>query len=276
MKVAICALAKGENAYIGDWVSHHVSIGYTDIYLYDNNQLSDAFVGDFIPAHLRPKVHIIDIRTDQERMRYNMVPHQCQLYTEFIAKHCHEWDWCTFIDIDEYVVTPDIGRLLSSMPDECNFMVLNWLMYSDGDELDGDECVPVRQRLTQLSAKDGYANRVVKSTVRGGNPLIKAATPHSFWFGTRGDSVYYNCYGQIVSTTPLGSVTDVPCHAEHYIAHYPTKTLGEFLRHKAPRLEGRFCSPQLIKYYFFRTNRRTPEKERMIDEYCRANGIKNY
>lgn len=274
MKTAICAMAKGENAYIGDWISHHLTIGYDEIYLYDNNPTNEPNVADSIHQAERSRVHIIQI-SDID-FRRGFVPKQCQLYDGWIAQYGKLWDWCSFIDIDEYVVTPDIKALLASMPDKCDFMLLNWLMYGDSGQLDGDERVPVRERLIQPAEKTGQQNRVVKQTIRCNREGVKCATPHSFWYG-RGNrnAVYYNCYGQPTATTPLGSVTNnCGIHTNHYIAHYATKTMGEFLRHKAPRLEQGYLSEMAMSRYFFRINEHTPEKAAMLHNYCVQNRIK--
>ena len=37
MTTAICAFMKRENAYIDEWLKHHISIGIDKIILFDNN-----------------------------------------------------------------------------------------------------------------------------------------------------------------------------------------------------------------------------------------------
>ena len=90
----ICAIAKNENLYINDWVNWHLDLGFDKIYLYDNNDIDTQYVGDFIEQ--KDKVEIFDIRGKHETGL------QIKCYNEFYNSHL--FDWCAFIDIDEFIV----------------------------------------------------------------------------------------------------------------------------------------------------------------------------
>ena len=40
MKTALCAIAKNENLYIREWVEYYMKLGFSNIILYDNNNIN--------------------------------------------------------------------------------------------------------------------------------------------------------------------------------------------------------------------------------------------
>ena len=90
----ICAIAKNENSYINDWVNYHLALGFDKIYLFDNNNSETPYVGDFIDQ--KDKVEVINVRDKHEKDFQN------KCYNDFYTSH--SFDWCAFIDIDEYIV----------------------------------------------------------------------------------------------------------------------------------------------------------------------------
>ena len=41
IKVALCCMAKKENLYLREWVEYHLEMGFTHIFIYDNNDINE-------------------------------------------------------------------------------------------------------------------------------------------------------------------------------------------------------------------------------------------
>lgn len=262
MKIGICAQAKWENSYINEWVKYHLNNGYDIIYLYDNNNIEDEYVGNFIEKEYLDRVKIIDIRGK------NSLTKEFVVYNKWFKEYKDDVDWCTFIDIDEFVVG-NIRACIKKCPKECNFILLNWQMYGDDDIIIGDVNKPVRERIKiKQGDSDNIWNRTVKVTVRCKNTEdIVANSSHSFM--QRGKkSLYCNCYGEIIDYDPMTLFSKKGEHKDFYIAHYATKTLSEFIDNKINRLGLSFKDKPLK--YFFRFNKKTEEKIK----YLLSRGIK--
>ena len=96
LKVIICAMARCENAYINDWCKYHLDLGFDEIYLYDNDEVDSPYIGDAIQADLKDRIHIINIRGMREQGL------QFTIYKQFYFENQDKFDWCAFIDIDEF------------------------------------------------------------------------------------------------------------------------------------------------------------------------------
>ena len=63
MKTALCAIAKNENLYIREWVEYYMKLGFSNIILYDNNDINgecfEEVINDYIESGF---VKIINFR----------------------------------------------------------------------------------------------------------------------------------------------------------------------------------------------------------------------
>ena len=54
MKIALCAIAKNENLYIREWVEYYMKLGFSNIILYDNNNINgecfEEVINDYIES----------------------------------------------------------------------------------------------------------------------------------------------------------------------------------------------------------------------------------
>lgn len=263
-RFSICALAKNENAYIDEWVKHHVDLGVDFIYLYDNNDSSTPFVGDCIDPAYRDKVMIINRNDEDLRTRQQFV------YNDWLKDHYSETEYCAFVDIDEFIVTESLEGLVSKMPPECDVMVLNWINYGDNGVIEGDESQPVRTRFTARAYKNsGFWNRTVKSILRCNlDRGFYAINAHGFSRKMGVPTSYCDCNGDGVRLMPsLKFSVDSFDHHSSYIEHYSTKSLSEYLKYKINRIGVVWNTDKGRVDYFFRVNFRTPEKLKYIADY---------
>ena len=263
-KFSICALAKNENAYINEWVKHHIDLGVDFIYLYDNNDSTAPFVGDCIDIAYRDKVMIIN-RNDE-----NLRTRQQAIYNDWIREHYTETEYCAFIDIDEFIITDNLNSLVAKMPSDYNIMVLNWINYGDDNIIVGDESKPVRSRFIKPAYKNsGFWNRTVKSILRcSPDKKFVALNAHGFRQRHTERTLYCDCNGDKVKLiSSLKFTQDAFTHHDSYIAHYSTKSLSEYLKYKANRIGVVWNTDNGKINYFFRVNVKTPEKMQYITDY---------
>lgn len=262
LKTAICTVAKFENDYINDWVEYHLNLGFDKIYIYDNNDPDYPFVGDCIEN--KENVVVIDSHFAEHHF-----DNQIESYNDFITKYAKQYDWCLFIDVDEFIRlnTGDVKDFLSGAPERHNIL-LPWRIYGDDDIIIGDKTKPVYERF--VTPKHTCFSSIYKSFVDfNANPDFVPLSPHRF---DTEHSVESICYGydfkpiRYVGNSIIASNNDlyrVPC----YIAHYQTKSLSEYLEHKFGRIVDEDTGNVINGLnYYFQINDKTPDKLQYIKD----------
>jgi len=109
MKTTICAMAKNEDRWIGEWVAHHLDLGFDEIFIYDNNSA--------VPITADGPVRIIPWKDDRQGK-------QLRAYNHFAANF--QSDWTLFIDIDEFLCLKKhrvVSELLENFTDFQNLLL---------------------------------------------------------------------------------------------------------------------------------------------------------
>lgn len=258
MQAVVCAMAKNEHLYIKDWVEHYLKIGFDKIYIYDNDDIGAKDIRDFIPKS--NKVVVYDIRGQaRERLQYDV-------YTEFY--NAHKFDWCLFVDIDEFLSgVKDIHAFLEQPQFRLAKQIrIKWRLFGDDNKIERDMSKPVYRcflnvltsSLDKSLTRPDTLQEQGKAMVRGGLPNVVVHSPHFASFKRR-DNV-------IPSILPSGR----PCWSkieikENYrfegvfINHYITKSLSEFVKQKLNRNDAVFNKSIKLNYYW-RVNKKTKEK----------------
>ena len=81
MNNIIWTIAKNINININNWCEYHLNLGFDNIYIYDNNNKSTQYIGDFIDYKIKSKVHIFNI--NNQKLTKNKVE---KLYIDFYNK----------------------------------------------------------------------------------------------------------------------------------------------------------------------------------------------
>lgn len=113
-KFYICAIIKDEHNYLAEWIEHHLSLGFDEIYLFEDfGSKSHKEITDNYPQVVLDTCdNYFEIKRD-----YDVGwARQTRLYQKFLNEHRDE-GWCAFIDIDEYIVFND-GYTLQSLTEE--------------------------------------------------------------------------------------------------------------------------------------------------------------
>lgn len=259
MEVSVCALAKMENAYINDWVRYHLELGFDRIWLYDNNDFDYPYVGGFISDEFKDRVTIVDWR---DRQFKNHTPNK-EVYDDWLKSNGDEYDWCAFIDIDEFIHIGErkLKEWLAGVPSQYDGVILNWHVIGDDGIIEGDEKVPVCERLfNQVPTHD---NMLFKTILRCSRNM-ETINPHIFK-NIEGDVV--KCCDCIYKEPIKGLNTFIELRDyDCWINHYATKTVSEFVKYKLPRLNKEHFSCGSSEYFFL-YNERSAEKEKILNSY---------
>lgn len=172
MNIVICAIAKLENNYIYHWAKYHLDLGFNHIFIYDNNECDGERIDSvFKNTLLEDSVTIIDVRGQKKA--------QLKVYNAFY--YTFEFDWCAFIDIDEFITfspaskIQTIGDLVKERQGH-NAIVLNWMCFGDCGNVHYED-IPVTDRFREpivplpfvASQIDGTPeNQHIKSIIKKG------------------------------------------------------------------------------------------------------------
>ena len=245
MKIGIIAIAKSEQLYVNEWVKHHLSLGFDNIILADND---DEFI---LPGIVK------DPRVIHEN--YCGFPGvQPIAYRGLFKKYQKDFDWLFFCDVDEFVMLDEhyasVAEFLEGF--NCDEVRISCKHFTDGDMLDTYGDYRVVERFTEPISVD--EDRFVKSFIN-----TRVNVRHRMIYG---HGIYDNT---LEGRDALGNTCDNVGHRLKYVVHercwlnhYPTKTIGEYIRQKYRRggangNPGRYSN---WESYFFRTNRRTQDK----------------
>lgn len=260
MKVTICCIAKCENNYIKEWVNYHLSLGFSHIYIYDNNNLDGEEIKPlFIDCD---NVSIINCRGEHA--------YQNKAYTSFYKSYGNQYDWIAYIDIDEFITFSEksaihnIDEFLCRFDDKVEIIHLNWMNYGDNDHIDIEDYNVLNRFLVPLDYNqkvqyDFPENYHVKSIIKGGldigNTSITVHTPKDGKFivvdasGNPCENDYFKPYDYSVA----------------YIRHYVTKTIYEWLLKISRGLgTGNAISELYPIDRFFLYNEKNKEKEKVV------------
>jgi len=129
--LAACTLFKNEAPFLDEWLRFHRGIGFDHFYLYDN-QSTDDFRSVLAPWIAAGLVTLRDW------------PHpfpQLDIYRDCVARHWQESRWIAFIDVDEFLFSPETPHLperLASYERHPGIGV-NWAMYGSNGHIERPE-----------------------------------------------------------------------------------------------------------------------------------------
>lgn len=168
--IAVCAIMKNEARHLGEWIAYHRSIGVEHFYLYDNGSTDGtaALLADLV------RRGIVTYRFWPRR------PGQIEAYDDFAAQDAARWEWCAFIDLDEFISVEEaepLGRWLGRFP-KFAAIAIHWLNFGPSGHRAPPASLVTRAFLLRLP--DGSAVHThVKSIVRMSS-YRGAITPHAF------------------------------------------------------------------------------------------------
>ena len=223
MSNIICCIAKYENDYINDWINYHLSLGFDHIYIYDNNPVTYEPIENRIDQLDKVTIFKVPDRVVKNIQKYH--------YNNFYQEYKNTFDWCAYIDCDEFIHLgkwKDIKTFLNDpLFHNHNVIRLNMLTYGDDGLIDRDRSIPIYKGITKR-INNPHFDLGGKTLIRGHlhNVLIDSA----HWPYINGDVAE----NQIMADGTIGKwkitlpkETDIA-----HIKHYRTKTLSEFIDQK--------------------------------------------
>lgn len=102
MKIGICAIIKDEHLYLKEWLEHHLSCGFTHIYVFEDygskshGDITNCY--ENVTLKSLKDVGIKDGRWNDGKSSRK----QFELYEWALNNLKDELDWCAFIDVDEF------------------------------------------------------------------------------------------------------------------------------------------------------------------------------
>lgn len=247
----ICAVARDEEDYLDEWIKHHLSIGFDFIVLYDNN---DNNKQEEICKKYKDVLSV--------KIKYSKYL-QFKAYNHFLKNFGSEFEYITFIDLDEFIVfNPD--QPIQNIKDlvKHDYYHLSWKLMDDNDLVYQDNR-PLLERFTremkyyEYGQYDFPVNYHAKSLIKYNDKLV-CGHPHYFAC----DYKCYNCKGEEVKGD---SALMTPNYDVCYIKHFYTKTAEEYYKYKMPKAR---CDLGTKNYYdmslFFKYNTFTEEKYRVL------------
>lgn len=257
LNVALCTIGRRENLYAREFVEHYQKLGFSKIYILDNNHDGEEHFEDVIGDYVdNGFVEIIDIRNETN----------CQMkeYTNLYAKHGKDHDWIAFYDFDEFLILENnisINEYLSQFPNDCQEVLINWLCMTDNNLVHYDPR-PLMERFTtpmeilkpvQYSFPD---NCHVKTIIRGGLPsVVFGGNPHV----PDTALIAYNASGIRCNNGPWQPID----YSKAHLRHFTTKTIEEWITRKLQVGTPDRRPEQFLPFYvgrFWKINEKTEEK----------------
>lgn len=284
MNIILCAIARLENRYIREWVDYHLSIGFSHIYLYDNNRDGEERLIDVLPeARLLSVSSLKDVPIPNPECKITIIPLHHRSYVQCYAyQDCFDYasfDWIAFFDCDEFFTLSEQSGLktvedfIRIRAKDADAVLINWLIYGDNGLLSYSndriqnrfkKPMPHWFSLCNISGKSSE-NRHIKTMVRSGVLYLNNG-PHV------GKGEYSTCdaEGKKVENIAIQPTTTFKVA---YLRHYVTKTISEWAEQKVRRQAADGPAVHYNLADFFLYNKPTFAKWRIYRKYCKLYGI---
>lgn len=211
--LSICAVYRDEAPYLREWVEFHRLVGVERFFLYDNNS------GDDHRRALAPYVDDGSVTIHD----WPQWPAQIQAYDDCLKRHRDDSRWTAFIDLDEFLFSPEgipLPEVLREF-EEFPGVGVNWAVFGSSGHRDKPPGLVLESYVRR--SDDPGINRHVKSIV---NPRRVRAfcLPHFFMYD-QGLAVDER---RRPITGPPFSHTDGVSFERMRLNHYAVKSEEEF------------------------------------------------
>ena len=218
MKVCLCSIGKEENLYIKEFVSHYKKIGYTNIFIYDNNDINGEKFEEVLQNEINEGfVSIINFRGYHN--------YQLKAYYDCYENNNHKCNWLSFFDMDEFLeINPPnltVQEFLSNDRfNKCLNVKINWVFYYNDRDILYYEDKPVQERF-----KNFTESKHIKSTVRGN-------LSYNYWNNAKNPHTSLNnitaCSSSGLFIDPNSPFNEPPDITNARIKHYHKKSFEEY------------------------------------------------
>jgi hypothetical protein len=146
MRVALVCIAKNEDDYIEEWINYHLKLGFSKIYIYENNWRCSV-----------KNDNIVKIPYDGEVA-------QTWAYNDFIQKYRNNFDWVGFLDVDEFLCLKQDNNVIDFLSrfNEYSGVGVNWYLFGNNNHTKKQVGLGVLERFTK---RQKYADQHIKSFI---------------------------------------------------------------------------------------------------------------
>ena len=142
MKTSICAIIKDEHLFLEEWIEWHLGLGFDAIHLFEDkgSKSHGEICEKYSNVYLRKYE---DDEEVQELLEAQGSSHtQYVLYTWFAENYKDTYNWCAFIDLDEFVMFADSYNLeqLCTEFEPYSAVLLNWKMMGASGRICRPKC----------------------------------------------------------------------------------------------------------------------------------------
>lgn len=152
----ICSIFKNESPYIKEWIEYHLLIGVEHFYLYNNNS-TDNFM-----EVLQPYIDegIVTLTEWKE------IPGQISSYKHWYENYRHETNWCSFIDLDEFIcLTKDINiREWLARHKKYPCYAIYWKMFGTSGKIDSNKNRLIIEQYTSCWSNLSAGTKIIYNT----------------------------------------------------------------------------------------------------------------
>ncbi|MDR1072026.1 MAG: glycosyltransferase family 92 protein [Rickettsiales bacterium] len=252
--LAVCAIAKNEGVYFGEWIEYHRTLGVGKFYIYDNGS------SDGTRAVLEPHISagLVEYRP------FPGAKAQLKAYKDCVRRHRRDAKYIAFLDLDEFIVPvkhktiPDYLRSLGNV----SAVEINWVVYGSGGAAKREPGLVI-ERFRDHSLPSDPVNRPVK-TIADPRRILTFFSTHTpvLWFGKRVNAAGDRIRKMWSRRPPAGQ--DII-----RINHYMVKSEEEFYE-KQLRGDALFGDARHRKSDYFRQNDKNDVRgDAIMDERVR-------
>lgn len=229
--MCICAIMKNEHFYLHEWIQHHLDLGAAHIYLYEDkgsdphDDICNKYENVTLYKLSDPEYDFLDKIGNKK---------QVTVYNYFILKHHDKYDFCLFIDLDEFLYFADgwnLSKLLNDTIDKTHEL-LWWKIYNANGHIFRQDFV--KESYTQEASEIYEWGTLCPKVLLNLNKKIPLANVHEAVTARGLKKTYTKHYNKA------------------FIKHYYTKSWVEWCNRFINR--GDLIADNRQIYEFFRTN----------------------
>ena len=216
--LSICAIFKNEAPYMREWIEYYLLMGVDHFYLYNNNS-DDNFRGILMPYVEHGVVTLQD---------WPDIPGQISAYKHWYEHYRHETNWCTFIDLDEFLcpICADNLKQWLERHHKYPLYAIYWKIFGTSGKIKPVEGKLVIEQYTNCWDKLATATKLIYNTDYDIERFFTSMM-HKFNVKHHGISIPpINQFGHFINHWEIhrssGRKTDIQCN------HYWSKSYSEY------------------------------------------------
>ena len=173
MKFACISVVKNAEKSIAEWLAFHLAIGVDTIFVLDNGSTDGTL------EIVRQFAQRFDVRFANWPM--TSVDYQLRGFLQATHECRDEFDWCAFIDVDEFILLP-AGRTLADVidvPGTVSAIAMNWAMFGSSGHVTRPEGLVIENYLHRADMTFPH-NRMLKTIARP-KEILGCRSTHIFY-----------------------------------------------------------------------------------------------